>query len=94
MTELYQTMLRDLGKPEYDRLIAKHGLGGGLMKHDSTEALACYREMEMVPEARSRPLHHRRQPMGNARYFKFHPSLGMASLAAVGLRCFCTGMRR
>ena len=46
MTELYQTMLRDLGKPEYDRLIAKHGLGGGLMKHDSTEALACYREME------------------------------------------------
>ena len=48
MTELYQVMLKDLGKPEYDRLIAKHGLSGGLMKYDSTEALACYREMEMV----------------------------------------------
>ena len=46
MTELYQVMLKDLGKPEYDRLITKHGLGSGLMKHDSTEALACYREME------------------------------------------------
>jgi hypothetical protein len=47
MTELYQVMLKDLGKPEYDRLIAKHGLSGGLMKHESAEALACYREMEM-----------------------------------------------
>ena len=25
---------------------------------------------------------------------QFHHSLGMASLAAVGLRCFCSGMRR
>ena len=48
MTELYQVMLKDLGKPEYDRLIAKHGVSGGLMKYDSTEALACYRDMEMV----------------------------------------------
>lgn len=46
MTELFQAMLRELGKPAYDVLLKTHGIEG-LSKFDAPETLACYRAMEI-----------------------------------------------
>lgn len=55
MTELYQTILKELGKPAYDVLLTQYGLNtGSSLKHDDPASLACYRAMEMrLKESRS-----------------------------------------
>lgn len=48
MTEMYQAMLKEIGKPAYDALLTQYGLNtGSPLKHDDPASLACYRAMEM-----------------------------------------------
>jgi predicted Zn-ribbon and HTH transcriptional regulator len=52
MTEIFQALLKEIGKPVYDGLLKKHGLDtGATIKHDAPEVLACYKEMVVAREA-------------------------------------------